>query len=134
MPTPIAGLCKTLRGVNAHDDGIVLVPFGFVINGTSDPDGVIGDLFRTVVRTAAGKFTCTLKARPARCFSGHAEVSSTADSTDITGKVDWSSVKSAGTFVVRTMTGSVQTDPADNTIVGGFLVVARTSRDGRRAP
>jgi hypothetical protein len=131
MPIMV-GLNKKMRPAMAHDEGVVLVPFGFVINGTSDPDGLIGDLLDTVVRSEAGEFLCTLKARPAKCFYGHAEVSSTADDVDIYGKVDWSSVESAGTFVVRCMTGATQTDPTDNLLVGGVLVVSKTTRDGRR--
>ena len=131
MPIMV-GLNKKLRAVQSHDDGVVLVPFGFVINGTSDPDGLIGDLLDTVVRSEAGEFLCTLKARPAKCFFGHADVSPTADDVDIYGKVDWSSVESAGTFVVRMMTATTQTDPTDNLLVGGFLLVSKTTRDGRR--
>ncbi len=80
----------------------------------------------------AGEFLCTLKHRPAKCFAGLAEVSSTADDVDIYAKVDWSTVESAGTFVVRTMTGAVQTDPTNDLFVGGVLVVSKTTRKGRR--
>lgn len=114
------------------DEGVVVVPFGFTINGTSDPDGLIGDGLVTAVRSEAGEFLCTLKDRPVSCFFGDAEVSSTADDVDIYGKVDWSTVASAGTFVVRTMTGAVQTDPTDNLKVGGFLLVKKTDRAARR--
>lgn len=131
MPSP--GLDKRLTPVVAHDEGTVLVPFSFTINGTSDPDGLQGDLLDTVTRNEAGEFLCTLKRRPARCFAGVAEISSTADDTDIVGKVDWSTVVSAGTFVVRCMTGAVQTDPTDNLVVGGFLLVGKTTRTGRRS-
>lgn len=131
MPSP--GLDKRLTSVVAHDEGTVLVPFSFTINGTSDPDGLQGDLLDTVTRNEAGEFLCTLKRRPARCFAGVAEISSTADDTDIVGKVDWSTVVSAGTFVVRCMTGAVQTDPTDNLVVGGFLLVGKTTRTGRRS-
>jgi hypothetical protein len=127
-----AGLNKRLNKVMAHDEGVTFIPFGFVINGTTHPDGLIGDLLDTIVRNEAGEFLLTFKSRPARVFFGVAEISSTADDVDITGKVDWSTMKSAGTCVVRTMTGAVQTDPTDNLVVGGFLVVSKTSRDGRR--
>lgn len=129
----IVGLNKKLAEVLTTDEGCTLVPFGFTINGTSDPDALKGELLDTVVRNEAGEFLCTLKARPAKCFYGHAEISSTADDVDIYGKVDWSTVESAGTFVVRCMTGATQTDPTDNLIVGGVLVVSKTSRTGRRA-
>ncbi len=194
MPIMV-GLNKKLRPAMAHDEGLVMVPFGFVINGTSNPDGLIGDLLDTVVRSEAGEFLCTLKARPAKCFFADAGVSETADDTQLSARVDWSSVESAGTFVVRlfgaatallttltgtceltsgaitgetdltgttaggppgtcaitageltltTLTGTcaitsgaatttgVQVDPADNRIVGGYLLVSKTTRDGRR--
>ena len=117
--------------VQSHDDGVVIIPFGFTINGVSDPDGLIGDLLATVVRSEAGEFLCTLKSKVARAYFGQAGVSETGDDTDITGLVDWSTTKSAGTFVVRTMTGAVQTDPADNRLVGGFLLVSKTTREAR---
>lgn len=127
MPIMV-GLNKTLRPVLSHDYDVVLIPFGFTVNGTSDPDGIIGDLVDTVARSEAGEFLVTLKARPAKCFYGSADVSSTADDVDIYGKVDWSSVESAGTFVVRCMTGATQTDPTDNLLIGGVLVCKKTSR------
>lgn len=131
MPSP--GLNKRLNQVESHDEGVVAIPFSFTINGTSDPDGLQGDLLDTVVRNEPGEFLCTLKRRPAVCFVGFAEISSTADDVDIMGKVDWSTVVSAGTFVVRCMTGAVQTDPTDNLVVGGCLFASRTTRTGRRA-
>jgi hypothetical protein len=113
------------------DDGVVLIPFGFTINGTSDPDGLVGDSLVSVARSEAGEFLCTLRDKPAECFYGHASVSSTADDVDLYGKVDWASVVSAGTFVVRAMTGATQTDPTDNLLVGGFLLVRKTTRRAR---
>jgi hypothetical protein len=38
---------------------------------------------------------------------------------------------SAGTFVVRTMTAATQTDPTDDLVVGGFLLVKKTTRRAR---
>jgi len=129
MPRP--GLNAILSKVESTQDGVVLIPFGFTINGVTDPDGILGDLVDTVVRSEAGEFLVTLKRQPARVYYAHAEVSTTADDVDIYGKVDWSSTESAGTFVVRCMTGAVQTDPTDNTLVGGFILASRTTRSGR---
>ena len=53
---------------------------------------------------------------------------STADDTDVQGLVDWTTVESAGTFKVRTMTGSTQTDPTDDLKVGGFLFCKKNQR------
>jgi len=99
--------------------------------GTSDPDGLIGDMLVSVSRSEAGEFLCTLRDKPAVCFYGDASVSVTADDTDIYARVDWSSVVSGGTFVVRPMDDTTQTDPTDNLLVGGFLLVKKTTRRAR---
>jgi hypothetical protein len=117
--------------VEAKDEELVLVPFGFTINGTSDPDGLIGDELVSVTRPEAGEFLCTLKDKPARCFFGHAECSVTADDVDLSGRVDWSAVATDGTFTVRLLDDTTQTDPADNLLVGGFLLVKKTLRRAR---
>ena len=122
------GLNKRLNDVKANEDSLVIIPFGFQINGTSAPDNVKGDLIdRTIVRNSAGNFTLTLRARPAKCLSGVAVVSHTSN-VDIVGAVDWTAVETAGTFVVRCLTGTVETDPADNKFVGGHLICKRSSR------
>jgi hypothetical protein len=117
--------------VQSPDEGLLILPFGFTINGTSNPDGLIGDTLKSVVRSEAGEFLCTLRDVPPACFYGTADPSNVPDDVDLYGKVDWSSVVSAGTFVVRTMTGAVETDPADNTLIGGFLLVKSTTRRAR---
>lgn len=114
------------------DEGLIPMPFGFTINGTTTPDGLIGDELISVAYSEAGEFLCTLRDKPAVCFCGIASVSNTADDVDIYAKVDWSSVTTDGTFTVRTMTGSTQTDPTDNTLVGGVLFVKTTTRAARR--
>lgn len=125
-------LRRKLHLVESSDEGIVLLPFGFTINGTSDPDGAKGDSLASVVRSEAGEFLCTLTGEPVDCFGGWAQVSNTADDVDMYCAVDFSAVDTAGTFVVRTMTAAVQTDPTDNLLVAGFLVVKKTDRVGRR--
>jgi hypothetical protein len=122
---------QKLHLVETPDEGMEIIPFGFTINGTTTPDGLIGDALVSVARSEAGEFLCTLRDRVPGCFYGHADVSTTADDVDIYGKVDWSAVVSAGTFVVRTMTAATQTDPTDNLLVGGFLLVKKTTRRAR---
>jgi hypothetical protein len=117
--------------VEAKDEELVVVPFGFTINGTSDPDGLIGDELVSAVRSEAGEFLCTLKDQFAQCFFGHAECSVTADDTDLSGRVDWSTVVSDGTFTVRFLDDTTQTDPTDNLLVGGFLLCKKTLRRAR---
>lgn len=122
------GINKKLFRVLANEDSLVLVPFQFTVNGTTNPTVMKGDMIvRTITRNSAGNWTLTLKSRPAFCYMGVAKVSNTSN-VDLVGHVDWTTAKSAGTIVVRTMTGSVETDPANGKLVGGYLVVKRSSR------
>lgn len=123
------GLNRKLDLLEILGEGFAVIPFGFTINSTSDPDALKGPL-ASVARSEAGEFLCTLldDVPPAQCYVGFASVSNTADDVDMYSIVDWSTVVSAGTFVVRTMTGATQTDPTDNLLVGGFLLVRKTDR------
>lgn len=125
----LKGLNRVLSLLEILGDGFVVIPFGFTINGTTTPDGLKGPL-ASVAYSEAGEFLCTLSDNsvPAQCYVGFASVSNTADDVDMYSIVDWSTVVSAGTFVVRTMTGSTQTDPTDNLLVGGFLLGRKTDR------
>lgn len=126
----IKGLNRLLALLEILGEGFAVIPFGFTINGTTTPDGLIGGSLDSVAYSEAGEFLCTLKDNtvPYVCYCGFAAVSNTADDVDMTTTLDWSTVASAGTFVVRTMTGAVQTDPTDNLLVGGFLLVKKNSR------
>lgn len=123
------GLNRVLSSLESLGEGFVVIPFGFTINGTTTPDALLGPL-ASVAYSEAGEFLCTLQdsSVPAECYVGFASVSNTADDVDMYAIVDWSTVVSAGTFVVRTMTGSTQTDPTDNLLVGGFLLTRKTTR------
>lgn len=107
------------------------IPWGFTINGTSNPDGLIGDSAVTVVRDEAGEFTITLREKPAVCFVAQGDISVVADDVDIYVRCDWSDVTANGALKVRTMTGSTQTDPTDNTLVGGTITTKKTTRAAR---
>jgi hypothetical protein len=122
------GLSKLLAAVLAHDEGLVLIPFGFTINGTTTPDGVVGLDVSTVSREEAGEFNVTLVDIPAACLFAVAGVSNTADDVDMYARCDWSTVATDGILKVRAQTGATQTDPTDNLLVGGFLVCRKTSR------
>lgn len=126
----LKGLNRLLSQLEILGDGFAVVPFGFTINGTTTPDGLIGGTLASVARSEAGEFLCTLKDNtvPYVCYAGFAAVCNTADDVDMYALVDWSTVASAGTFVVRAMTGSTQTDPTDDLLVGGFLLVKKNSR------
>lgn len=122
---------QKLHPVQTPDEGVEVIPFGFTINGTTHPDGLIGDALASVERSEAGEFLCTLRDRVPYCFFGDASCSVTADDVDLEGRVDWSAVVSDGTFVVRFMDDTSQTDPSDNLLVGGFLLVKKTTRVAR---
>lgn len=116
--------------VETTDEGVVIMPFGFTINGTSDPDGLTGCV-TAAVRDEAGEFSLTLEGEPVSCFYAHADISTTADDVDIYGKCDWSTVATTGVLKVRFMTGTTQTDPTDNLVAGGFILVKKTNRNRR---
>ncbi len=122
---------QKLHLVESPDEGLELIPFGFTINNSSDPDGLVGDALVSAVLSEAGEVLCTLRDRVPVCFFGAADVSVTADDVDIYGRVDWSTVVSAGTFVVRFFTGATQTTPTNDLLVGGFLLVKKTTRVAR---
>ncbi len=124
------GLDRKLSLPEIVGEGFVDIPFGCTINGTTHPDGLIGKTILTVTREEAGEFLFTLapNTTPYRCFIGVAAVSNTADDVDMYATVDWSTVASAGTFVVRTMTGATQTDPTNDLLLGGFLRCVKTDR------
>lgn len=126
------GLNTRLNKVEANDEGVVVIPFGFQVNGTSTPDNFVGDLVTGFTRSSAGVFVGTLKRRPATCIMGDAKVSITS-AVDLVGHVDWTDVENVGTFTVRILTGATPTDPADNTRVGGYLLVKKTKRRARNA-
>lgn len=125
-------LRRKLFEVEATDEGVVLIPFAFTINGTTTPKTLLGDELLTLTRTSAGRFLMTLRdASMARIFYADVSCSPTAGSTDLYGRADWSSTQSAGTVNLLFLTGSTETDPATTTLVGGFLLVKKTSRRAR---
>lgn len=119
--------------MGAPDEGLAIIPFGFRANGTSDPDDLIGDALASVERSEAGEFLCTLRDKPAACFYGTAQVSETSDDVDQLGRVDWSTVAEDGQFTVRNQVATTETDPTDNRLIGGFLLVKKTTRKAKRA-
>jgi hypothetical protein len=125
----IKGLNRKLSLLEILGEGFALIPFGFTVNGTSDADGLKGPI-ASAVFSEAGEYLVTLldNSVPKECYAGFAGVSNTADDVDMYAIVDWSAVVSAGTFVVRCMTGATETTPTDNLLVGGFLLVRKTDR------
>jgi hypothetical protein len=122
---------QKLHQVQTPDEGLVLVPFKFQVNNTSDADHLSGDTLVSAAFAEAGEYLCTLRDSYAVCFGGFASISNTADDVDLYAKVDSSSVVSAGTFTVRCMTAATQTTPTNDTFVSGFLVCKKTTRAAR---
>lgn len=125
------GFDVTLSRILARGDGYAVVPFGFQINGVTTPDNLIGGTLSAAARTAAGKFTCTLDSqlgKPVACYGIVANASVVADATNLYTRADWSNLTTNGTFVVRTMAAGTETDPADNTLIAGFILVKLTDR------
>jgi hypothetical protein len=112
------------------DQGVVTIPFGFTINGTSNPDGLKGLTVLSVVRSEAGEFLCTLADgyAPYSVFYGAAWASIVADDTDVKCQVDWSTTATDRIFTVRTMAGATQVDPTDDSLIGGHLLCKKTDR------
>lgn len=117
----------------AVGEGVVIIPFSFQVNGTSNPDHLEGDALQTAVRREAGEWLLTFRDIPAYVFYAHAEISSTADDVDIYGKCDWSTTATDGKLVVRAQTGATETDPTDNLFVGGFILAKKTTRKAKRS-
>lgn len=117
----------------AVGEGVTLIPFGFQVNGTSNPDNLKGDSLQTATRNEAGEWLLTFRDLPADVFYADAQISSTADDVDIYAKCDWSTTATDGKLVIRAMTGAVETDPTDNLLVGGFILAKKTTRKAKRS-
>ncbi len=111
------------------DEGVVMIPFAFQINATSDPNNVQGDEVsgRVVTRTSAGLFTFTLVDKAYSVIGGGVTCTSGA-TEDIVPHLDPTLVPTTGVVTVRTMTAGTPTDPADDNFVYGHLLVKKTDR------
>jgi hypothetical protein len=118
---------RRLQNLRVLDDGVVACPFSFVINGTSAPDGVLGDIVsgRTVTY-ATGKFTFTMANLPYSVLAAHGNHQG-GDATDFTVDVDYSAATTTGVITVRTKSGGTLTTPGDDTVVSGVLYCKTTA-------
>lgn len=123
------GFDRKLTTSRILDEGCVLVPFAFQINGTSDPNNVQGDIVtsRAVTRAVAGRFTFVLTNKPYSVVGGGCTISGGA-SEDIYPQLDHSAATTTGVITIRTKTGATETDPADDNFVTGFLICKMTAR------
>ncbi len=127
-------LSRVLHGVQAVDQGLVLVPVAFKANGTSDPTTTKGALISSVAYTSAGKWLVTLSelVYDVVCVLP-AVPEHSGDSVDIYTEVTAiatapSTGSGAKTLVVRTKTGSTNTAPPSNAWIGCVLVCKLVDR------
>jgi len=95
------------------------IPCGFATNAASDPTTFYGRAIESVAHTSTGVWTVTLKSEYRRDMIGYGglcvQLASSADVTPHFGAYD----KSAGTLVIRNLTGGSLADiaaDADNKI------------------
>lgn len=120
-----------LHDVQSTDEGLVLVPYQFRVNGTSDADD-LSDSLESAALAEAGEYLLTFRDKPAAVYAGPPpNISNTADDVDLYGKIDVSDIVANGKATVRCMTGATQTTPTDNTLISGVLVCKKTTRRAR---
>ena len=126
MATPLSRLLQQIMSVDA---GLIVIPWSFTINGTSNPTVWTGDLIKAPVRNSAGKFTLELRNQPYAIVGGDASMLLVAsDTVDIYPQCDITNFAAATpTFVVKCKTGTANTDPPNGSIVGGYLIARGTT-------
>lgn len=127
------GLNRRHLPVESLDERLILAPFSFKVDGDGDivAGSLDGDYFASGTHDATGRYTLTLKRRPARSFGG------AASTTDVATPVDGAQVNdantvSAGTVEVRTRTDGTLANPAANAFVKGHVVLSGTTRSSRK--
>ncbi len=120
---------RKLSIMEVLDEGVVAAPFAATIDGTNDPDNVLGDVIsgHVIDRTSAGLFTFTLANLPYSVVGGSITCACGA-SEDITPHLDWSAATTTGVITIRFQTTTTPTDPADDTPFGGCLFLKKTDR------
>lgn len=125
---------KKTHQVVSTDEEVCLVPYSFVVNGTSDADGLDGDELVSAAFSEAGEYLLTFRSKYAKVLAAPPpNIHNSADDVDLYAKIDTSTLVSAQTATVRCMTGATQTTPTDNTVVSGFLIVKKSTRRARGA-
>lgn len=130
----MARRARKLHGVQSPDEGIVIVPYSFRVNGTSAGDDLSGDTLVSAAFSEAGEYLLTFRDKFASClFSPPPSLANVADDVDLYAKIDPTDVCIGGTATVRCMTGATQTTPTDNTLISGVLICKKSTRVSRRA-
>ncbi len=121
---------QKLQGIQTPDEGVVLIPFElqFVTNA---PVIVDGDTVANVADTGTGKITITFRDKFAKVFAADASVSMTGDSTDLYAQCDWSDMVANSILVVKTKTGTSNTDAPNAAFIGGYVLAKKTTRRAR---
>ncbi len=123
---------NNLLPLETTDQGLVAIPYGFRVNGTSDPDGVTGDAIVSVAFAEAGEYVLTFRNKPVAVLGAlPPNIENTADDVDLYAKIDPSDMVANGKATVRCMTGATQTTPTDNTFISGVIFVKKTNRVAR---
>lgn len=125
---------RTLTTPQVLDQGVVLVPFAFKTDGTTDPSDLKGQFLSSVSYTSQGKWTCTLSDIPYDVLGiAAANVEHSADNVDLYCEATVLATAphtgtGAGTFIVRTKTGSTNTAPPSGAWISGLLVCTAVDR------
>jgi hypothetical protein len=120
---------QKLQQIETPDEGVCLIPFALQFVG-NEPVIVEGDAVASVT-DAAGKFTVTFRDKFAVCYAADAQPSVTADDVDLYGQCDWTDMVANGVLVVKTKTGTSNTDPPANAFIGGWVLAKKTTRRAR---
>lgn len=121
---------QKLQLVETPDEGVVLLPFEVqFVSGA--PVIVDGDTLANAADTGTGKITLTFRDKFAKVFAAGASVSETGDSTDLYAQCDWTDMVANGKLVVKTKTGSSNTDASANAYIGGWVLAKKTTRRAR---
>jgi antitoxin (DNA-binding transcriptional repressor) of toxin-antitoxin stability system len=123
---------NNLSTLESTDQGLVAIPYGFRVNGSSDPDDVTGDALVSVALAEAGEYVLTFRNKPVAVLGAlPPNIENTADDVDLYAKIDPSDMIANGKATVRCMTGATQTTPTDNTFISGVIFVKKTDRVAR---
>lgn len=121
-----------LQQLETTDQGLVAIPYSFLVNGTSNGDGIRGDALKAAVFVEAGEYELEFRDKPVEVLGAlPPSIHNTADDVDLYAKIDPSDMVANGKATIRCMTGATQTTPTDNTRISGVIFVKKTNRVAR---
>ncbi len=123
---------RPLDEVESPDEACVILPFSFVVSGSSNPATatVYGACIRgrAVTYVSAGLYTFVLNDKPYAVLGGGMVIQGVGTTEDITCQLDASASGTTGVITCRFKTGATTTAPADTNVVLGHLIVTKTDR------